>query len=146
LLASGLGLGYVPWASGTFGSLLGIPLYLAGRPLWRSAAVAVVVLAVAIGAACWIADQAERILGEHDSGKIVIDEVIGMVLALLWHPTTPLRVLALFCLFRLFDVWKPWPARTLERAAPGGLGVVLDDVASGLYANLAGHILVWALR
>ncbi len=87
-------------------------------------------------AACWVAGRAEEILGEHDSGEIVIDEVVGMLVALLWIPPTFPNLFLAFALFRVFDVVKLWPAGEIDRRMPGGAGVVLDDVVSGIYANL----------
>lgn len=75
-------------------------------------------------------------LGEHDSGEIVIDEVVGMLIALLWIPPTFPNLAIGFLLFRVFDIVKVWPASTIDRRVPGGVGVVLDDVVSGIYANL----------
>jgi phosphatidylglycerophosphatase A len=143
-LASGFGTGYAPVASGTFGTLVGIPLAWALAPLgaltWCVAAVAITLFA------CWIAGQAESVFGEKDSGKIVIDEVAGYVVAMAFLPATPGHLLAAFFLFRLFDVLKPPPARQFERNLPGGYGVVMDDIAAGVWANLAHWPLaaVWA--
>ncbi len=86
--------------------------------------------------ACWVAGRAEEILGEHDSNEIVIDEVVGMLVALLWIPPTFPNLFMAFALFRILDVVKLWPANAIDRRMPGGAGVVLDDVVSGLYANL----------
>ena len=86
--------------------------------------------------ACWVAGRAEKILGEHDSGKIVIDEILGMVVALLWIEPTLQSITLAFVVFRLLDILKPWPAGWIDRSLPGGSGVVLDDVVSGFYANL----------
>lgn len=138
-LASGFGTGYAPVASGTFGTLVGIPLAWAldglGGFTWCVAAVAITLFA------CWIAGQAESVFGEKDSGKIVIDEVAGYVVAMAFLPATAGHLTAAFFLFRLFDVLKPPPARQFERTLPGGYGVVMDDIAAGVWANLA-H---WAL-
>lgn len=142
-LASGFGTGYAPVASGTFGTLVGIPLAWALAPLggfaWCVAAVAITLFA------CWIAGQAESAFGEKDSGKIVIDEVAGYVVAMAFLPATVGHLTAAFFLFRLFDVLKPPPARQFERTLPGGYGVVMDDIAAGVWANLAHWVLgaVW---
>ncbi|MDG2308903.1 MAG: phosphatidylglycerophosphatase A [Candidatus Binatia bacterium] len=129
-------MGFAPFAPGTFGSLLGIPLYLAILQVTDAVVPTLVLVAVAIGIACWIAGQAEQVLPEHDSGEIVIDEIVGMLVALLWIPPTFPNLILAFALFRVFDIVKIWPAGEIDRRMPGGAGVVLDDVVSGIYANL----------
>jgi len=108
-------------------------------------AVPVALLLILLGAALavWAAGAAEATLG-HDARPIVIDEVIGQSLALLFVPRTPLAFLAAFVLFRGFDVWKPLGAYEAQRL-PGGWGVVADDVIAGLTACGAFHLGVWAL-
>jgi phosphatidylglycerophosphatase A len=135
-LARGLGTGLVPRAPGTVGSLLGIPLYLAVLQTgWPPAAQAgALVLFVAF--AGLVAGRAEALIGEHDSGQIVIDEVAGMAVALFGHDPTLLNIAVIFACFRFFDIAKVWPASLIDRRMPGGRGVVLDDVVSGLYASL----------
>lgn len=135
-LARGFGAGLVPRAPGTVGSLLGIPLGLALITSGWSLATQIAILGLFIVFACAIAHRAESLLPGHDSGEIVIDEVAGMAVAMLGHGTDPLDVLSLFLLFRFADIVKLWPARTIDRRVPGGLGVVLDDVVAGLYANI----------
>lgn len=92
--------------------------------------------AVFVLPAVWIAGRAEAALGRKDAPTIVIDEVAGMLVTLAGVPFSPGAVVAGFVLFRAFDVLKPWPARLIERRLPGGWGVVLDDVAAGVYGNL----------
>ncbi len=139
-LASGAGLGYVPYASGTFGSLLGVVLYVALWQAGMSTAAMAVVLVLATGAAIWLAGLAEELLQDHDSGKIVLDEVVGMAIALVGFAPTVGNVVAIFVLFRVLDVIKLWPASWIDRQMPGGLGVVLDDVVSGVYANVVANV------
>lgn len=137
-LASGGMVGYVPVASGTFGAAVAVPLYWLFEP-WRhlSVGVYVAVYVIAVAAACWIAGRAESLLREHDSHVIVIDEIVGYLAATLFLAPTWEHTLVAFIIFRIFDVIKPFPAGYIDRAVPGGVGVVLDDVVSGLYANLA---------
>jgi phosphatidylglycerophosphatase A len=87
-------------------------------------------------AACWIAGEAENFLGEQDSSRIVIDEVLGMVITMFLIPIGWVSLAAGFALFRIFDIIKPFPASYLDRHLHGGAGVMLDDIAAGLYANL----------
>lgn len=86
--------------------------------------------------AVWVATGAERELGEKDCQKIVIDEIAGYLVTMAFIPFTGWAVAAGFVLFRLFDIWKPFPCRWIEKNLPRGWGVVGDDVMAGIYANL----------
>ena len=99
-------------------------------------------LTVAVVAAIAVAGRADAILEEHDSGKIVIDEIVGMAIALVGFTPTVTHVVVIFVLFRIFDVVKLWPASYCDREMQGGAGVVLDDVVSGIYANLLARIIL----
>ena len=90
-------------------------------------------LAVVVGAGIWASHRVETVLGRKDPGVIVIDEVAGMMVAVLLVPRTPGVLLCAFLLFRLFDIWKPFPAREAQ-VLRGGLGVVADDLIAGVYA------------
>ena len=96
-----------------------------------------------VAAAIVIAGEAEALFGEKDSGKITIDEVAGYIAATLFVRPSLGVVVASFLLFRFFDVVKIWPASHFDRAVRGGPGVVLDDVISGLFANVALRVLAW---
>ncbi|MEO8604233.1 MAG: phosphatidylglycerophosphatase A [bacterium] len=141
-LASGGFVGYIPVASGTFGTLVAIPIYWLFDP-WRHMSVALYLLTwiAAVALACLIADRAEALLDEHDSGVIVIDEIVGYLGATLFLPPTWEHTLIAFFVFRALDVIKPYPAGAIDRRMPGGAGVVLDDVVSGLYSNVVTRIL-----
>ena len=140
LLSSNAGLGYAPVASGTFGTLAGIPAYwlLAKLPpaLWLLTVVALFFLA------CWASGEAGKIYGVVDDGRIVIDELIGYLVTIALLPFTWKAALAGFLLFRFFDILKPQPARFFDRQIKNGYGVVLDDVVAGLYAALALRLLL----
>ena len=133
LVATGLGSGYSPVAPGTAGSLVGLLLFLplAGRAFWiqLAAVVAVTILGVLAGG------RLATMLGAKDPGMVVVDEVAGQWITFLALPMTPVTAVAGFLLFRVMDIVKPWPARALERL-PGGLGIMADDVAAGIYAHL----------
>lgn len=101
-----------------------------------------VLLAVAVVAAIAVAGRADAILQDHDSGKIVIDEIVGMAIALVGFAPTVTNVVVIFVLFRILDVVKIWPASYCDREMPGGAGVVLDDVVSGIYANVMARIIL----
>jgi phosphatidylglycerophosphatase A len=138
LLATVGFLGYFPVASGTVGTVAAIPLFLYTAELQRAAPLAsVAVLLLLTLAACWIAGEAEKILREHDSHAIVLDEVVGYLAATLLLAPTWGHALVAFVLFRILDVVKLFPAGYIDEHLPGGYGVVLDDVVSGIYANLA---------
>jgi len=142
-LATGAYSGYAPIASGTIGSLVALPLiFLSTQLLHVSSALQVVILVLAIVGACWVAGAAEQYLGEHDSGKIVVDEMVGFLTATALLDLTLLRLLVAFFLFRLFDILKPPPARYFDQHVPGGVGVVLDDVCAGIYVNLIVRVLL----
>ncbi len=132
-LASGLGVGYVPFAPGTFGSLLGLGLWLL-LPASLLAQVIAVIVVFALGA--WSGGVMERHLQRTDPGPVVIDEVLGMWMTLLGIPASWSSALLGFVLFRLFDVIKPFPANRLE-GLHGGVGVMADDAMAGVYANVA---------
>jgi phosphatidylglycerophosphatase A len=142
-LASAGYIGYIPVASGTFGSLVGIPLFW-GFDVLRLASVPLYLLTYAglVAAACWIAGLANAYLNEHDSHKIVIDEVVGYLAATLFLAPTWSHALWAFVIFRALDVIKPFPANYIDAHFPGGYGVTLDDVVSGVYTNLALRLLI----
>lgn len=119
-----------------------IPFFLLLR-LAGSPSLELTVSALIVVAGAWSARLTEKALGVEDPGPVVIDEVVGMFVSLLWLPATWPVVLAAFLAFRVFDIVKPWPAGRLEHV-PGGWGVMADDVMAGVYANLLVQGLVWA--
>ena len=133
-LATGFYIGNIPVAPGTFGSLVGLPLCFALAGI--STATAMLGTLLFILFAVWIADAAEKILEQNDPGCIVIDEIAGMVVALVGLPFNPITVVIGFILFRILDILKPFPIRDLDKRIPGGLGVVADDVAAGIITNI----------
>lgn len=141
-LASGAYAGYIPWAPGTAGAVLGLILgWLLFAPIWEHAPGAFVMLfGVIFAGSCVVAGSAEKIFGEHDSAHIVIDEILGMIAAMFLIPAGWAWMAACFALFRFFDIIKPWPANRLDRV-DGGAGVMLDDLAAGIYANVVLQIL-----
>lgn len=143
-LASAGYVGYIPVASGTFGSAVAIPLFWGFYHLRDSPFLYILTFVAAVAAACWIAGEAEGHFAEHDSSKIVIDEVVGYLAATLFIAPTLTNSIAAFFIFRLLDIIKPFPAGYIDKNLPGGAGVVLDDVVSGLYSNLILQILLLA--
>ena len=131
-LATAFGVGYVPFAPGTFGSAVGLIIW-ALLPSSAYVHAAAIVIIFAVGA--WSATTAERHFGGTDPGPVVVDEVMGMILTLFLHPVGWAGAFGGFVLFRAFDVLKPYPADRLEQL-PGGLGVMADDGMAAVYANL----------
>lgn len=133
-LATGAYVGKIPFAPGTFGSLWGVGAawLLSGvPPAAAAAATAAFVLAAVV-----VSHRAVRLIGRQDPGCVVIDEIAGMMVTLLAVPFSTATAAAGFVVFRILDIAKPFPIRTLERRVPGGAGVVLDDVAAGVMGNL----------
>jgi phosphatidylglycerophosphatase A len=133
VIATAFGAGYSPIAPGTAGSLVGLALFwpLQLTPPWIQVLVTLAAFAAGVAASSRLAQG----LGRKDPGAAVVDEVVGMWLSLLFLPFTPATAAFGFVLFRVLDVFKPWPARQLE-ALPGGWGIMTDDVMAGIYANL----------
>jgi phosphatidylglycerophosphatase A len=143
LISSGFYTGYFPVASGTIATILAVGLYLLVAPLNTPSHdffFYAVLLAGLTMIGVWASGLAERIHGEKDSHKIVIDEIVGYGYAMILLPTTWKTVLGAFLLFRVFDVLKPFPIRRLQRL-PGGIGVMIDDILAGLYTCAILHLL-----
>ena len=134
LVATALGLGYSPIAPGTLGTLVAILVYYflsnIPSPLYEITLVGFLFLAV------WVSGNAEICFRKKDDQRIVIDEIIGFLITMLWLPKTIRFVIIGFFLFRFFDILKPFPIRRFEKGFKGGFGVVLDDVVAGVYANI----------
>lgn len=138
------GVGYLPLIPGTFGSMVGVAIFLLLRtwPLQLLFIPVIVVLGV------WAASQTERLLGLKDPGRVVVDEVAGQMISLL--PVAFLAdgpwlvwVIVSFNLFRLFDIFKPYPAHRFE-ALPGGFGIMADDLVAGVYGAIGTAIFIMA--
>jgi phosphatidylglycerophosphatase A len=139
--ATVLGVGYVPFAPGTFGSLVGLVLWWV-LPASTAAQAAAIVALFIVGS--WSGGVAERHFGTTDPSVVVIDEVMGMLMTLFLNPVSWVGAFAAFLLFRVFDVIKPYPSNQLERL-PGGVGVMADDAMAAVYANLALRVTLWTL-
>jgi phosphatidylglycerophosphatase A len=133
-LSSGTFLGYIPIASGTFGTLWGIPIayWLSGYAFGLQ----ILFIGFATGAAVYLADRAEKIWGRKDPSQVVIDEIIGYLVTLAGLPFSWKTVVTGFFIFRVMDILKPFPIRKIDRSFPGGWGIVLDDVLAGVYGQL----------
>jgi phosphatidylglycerophosphatase A len=132
-IATALGAGLSPKAPGTAGSLVALlPWWFLLRDLSPGIYLAVLIAGFVLGV--WACEVSDRRLGMHDQGALVWDEVIGMWITLFAAPAQWWWMIVGFALFRLFDIWKPWPVSWADRRVHGGLGVMLDDVAAGVYA------------
>jgi phosphatidylglycerophosphatase A len=139
-LALGFGSGLAPKAPGTMGTVAAVPLLLLFQdlPLWSF-------LLVVLGAfllGIWLCDVTARNLGVHDHPGIVWDEFVGYWLTMAAAPSGWQWLLLGFCLFRIFDILKPWPIRWIDRRVGGGFGIMFDDVLAGVYAWVVLQIVV----
>jgi len=133
-LAFGFGSGKASVAPGTFGTLIGIPAYLLLQSFTTYIYVSVVAGLFAVGV--WFCHVTERDLGVHDHPGIVWDEIVGYLITMFLAPAGWIWMVAGFVLFRLFDIWKPFPIRQIERRIQGGFGNMLDDALAAIYAWL----------
>lgn len=140
-LAFGFGAGAIPFAPGTFGTIIAIPLYLLISHC--SLLCYSIILLIVILAGIWLCDVTERAMDAHDPGGIVWDEIAGFLLTMLAVPHGWQWIVAGFLLFRLFDIWKPWPIRWLDRHVNGGLGIMVDDLLAAVYAWIILQVAVW---
>ncbi len=137
LIATWFGCGYFPWGPGTAGTLAAVLMaaaanyYLgAGRLTFLAATLLLLPFAI------WAATQTARLAQREDPGLVVVDEVLGLWVTLLGAARLNWKsFFAAFVLFRIFDIWKPWPVRRLE-ALPEGTGIIVDDLAAGVYAAI----------
>ena len=135
-LSLGFGTGLAPKAPGTFGTLVGVALYwlLCSLQLSLTVYIAITVLCFVLGV--WLCGYTAKALGVHDHPAIVWDEVVGYLITMTFAPSGWLWMLIGFALFRLFDIWKPWPIQVIDRSVHGGFGIMFDDVLAGVYAAI----------
>ena len=139
-IALGFGAGLAPKAPGTFGTVVGLLLCWALQPFLSPLAIALLAVPLFL-LGIWVCDVTGRALGVMDSGSIVWDEVVAFLPLAALAGSIAAQLVA-FALFRLFDIWKPFPIRQLERRIPGGLGVMADDVLAAAYAALSLFLLL----
>lgn len=133
-LAVFFGAGYFPKGPGTFATFVTIPiavLMIWAGPLYMMGFIVILTILGILAA-----DIYETEKGGHDHSEIVIDEVVGFLITMTWLPMTWQAVAAGFCLFRVLDIFKPFPIGYLDKKVPGGLGVMADDIAAGIIANI----------
>ncbi len=143
-LATGGYVGFIPFAPGTFGSVLGIPLFyfMSSLPLPASFSFMIVFILFSV----WVAGQGEKSLKAKDPGCIVIDEIAGMGVTFFAVPFNIYLAIIGFIVFRFFDILKPFPVNYLEKRFTGGLGVVIDDVAAGIMSNMVLQIVLLVMK
>jgi phosphatidylglycerophosphatase A len=142
-IAFGFGAGAIPFAPGTFGTLMGIPFYLALRSLSLTNYLAV--LLVIIVSSMWLSHKVAKEIGVHDHTGMCLDEIVGFLVTMANAPFGWGWILIGFLLFRLFDIWKPWPINYIDEKVPGGVGIILDDVLAGIYSLVIIQILARVL-
>jgi phosphatidylglycerophosphatase A len=160
-IAQGFGLGRIPYGPGTFGSVLGLAwfaLLLCVRSEWLFAAGNLAAVALSV----WLCGEGEKILNQRDPGSVVLDEIAAMPLcfvswlavvrgsqrawpgpAYFFSAAHGLETIAVFALFRAFDVLKPWPVKQ-SQSLPGGWGITIDDALAAAYVNLVVWAFLWA--
>jgi phosphatidylglycerophosphatase A len=140
-IAFGFGAGAMPFAPGTFGTLIAIPFYLLLQPLPLIYYITVVTI-MTVGA-IWLSDHVAKVIHVHDHPGMCIDEVIGYLITMINAPKGFFWIVLGFILFRIFDIWKPWPIRTIDERVGGGFGIILDDIIAALYSLIGLQLLNW---
>ncbi len=141
LILTGFYVGKLPFAPGTWGTFWAIPLFLLLAPFGGVVYLTVTFILIFIFIAC--CQLYENISQTHDSSEIIVDEIVGCLIAFYLLPITWQTILIGFLLFRLFDIWKPYPISFIDKKVKGGFGVVLDDVVAGLFANIILQIIYY---
>ncbi len=144
LLSFGFGSGLSPYAPGTMGTIVAIPIFLLLSKLSLAFYLLSILMVFLLG--CWTAGKTAEALNVHDHPGIVIDEIAGYLITMLMVPLTWYWVILGFMLFRLFDIWKPWPISIIDKQVKGGFGIMLDDVLAALYSLLSLHIVIWSVK
>ena len=133
-LATGFYAGYLPYAPGTIGSLIGVGLFFIINSLSPVYYLGVLFLLFTLGV--YLSDRAEALFTKDDPSQIIFDEILGLLAAMALIPNGIGWIIAGFFLFRFFDIFKPYPIRDIEKRFNGGFGIMLDDIAAGIYANI----------
>ena len=138
----GFGSGLAPKAPGTFGTIVGLPLFWLIADYGITVKLAIIAALFIIG--IYFCDKTGKALGVADHGAIVWDEIVAMMLVLAFTPRDWFSWLVAFCLFRLFDIWKPFPIRYFDAKLKNGFGVMFDDLLAAIYAIICSMIvLIW---
>ena len=140
LLSLGFGSGLAPRAPGTFGTLVAIPFYLLLAELDLPFYLVIVAVAFVIGV--FLCGYTSKALGVHDHSGIVWDEFVGFWITMIAVPLSWQSILLGFVLFRIFDIFKPWPVNIADKKMQGGFGIMIDDVLAGIYALICMHVIL----
>jgi phosphatidylglycerophosphatase A len=140
LLSLGFGSGLAPRAPGTFGTLVAIPFYLLLAELDLPFYLVIVAVAFVIGV--FLCGYTSKALGVHDHSGIVWDEFVGFWITMIAVPLSWQSILLGFVLFRIFDIFKPWPVNIADKKMQGGFGIMFDDVLAGIYALICMHVIL----
>lgn len=140
-IAFGFGSGAVPFAPGTFGTLMAIPFYLAMQSL--SNALYLFWVTIITIASMWLCDKVTKEIHVHDHSGMCLDEIVGYLVTMYAAPHGLIWIILGFALFRLFDIWKPWPIGYIDEHVSGGIGIILDDVLAGVYSFIVLQILAF---
>jgi phosphatidylglycerophosphatase A len=140
-LATGAYTGFFPFMPGTAGSVVGVLLFIIIASL--STSVYLLTILAFIALSVWVSERAEKIFEKADASQIVIDEVAGYFVTMVFLPYDWRYIVSGFVLFRIFDIAKPYPVNRINDNVHGGVGVVLDDIVAGVYANLLLQIILF---
>jgi phosphatidylglycerophosphatase A len=140
-IAFGFGSGALPYAPGTWGTLLTLPIYLAMETLPLALYFSITFF-ITLGS-IWLCDKISREINVHDHPGMCLDEVVGFLITMIGAPHGMVWVIIGFLLFRLFDIWKPAPIGYIDKHIGGGFGIILDDMLAGVYAWIILHLLFW---
>ena len=143
-LSLGLGSGLSPFAPGTAGTLMAVLLYIPLSMLPLTSYVAVLIIGSLAG--IYLCEKTSNKLGGHDHPAIVWDEFLGFWLTMLFAPSGWMWIVIGFVLFRLFDIWKPWPISVIDHKVKGGFGIMLDDLVAGAYALVVLQLLHYYIK
>lgn len=145
VLATGLGSGLIPFMPGTMGTLMALPIWWLLSALPTELYTLFVILAICFGV--YICHRAAKDMGVHDHGSIVWDEFIGIWITLITLPAYQWQwIVIAVILFRLLDIFKPWPIRWFDRQIKGGMGIMIDDIIAGVTAALILWVLGWLTK
>jgi len=133
-ISLGFGSGKLPHAPGTYGTVVAIPIFLLMANLSLFVYIAICLALLLLG--IWASQVYSEFLGVHDHGSIVWDEVVGYLITMTATPAEWHWIILGFILFRLFDIWKPWPINLLDKYVHGGVGIMMDDVLAGIYGAI----------
>lgn len=136
-IAFGFGSGALPFAPGTFGTLVAIPFYLILSRF--NLTIYFIALAIITFLSIQLCERVSKDIQVNDHQGMCLDEIVGFLFAMIAVPSHFLLILTGFLLFRLFDIWKPWPIRWVDQHIHGGLGMILDDVLAGILSCVILH-------